>query len=198
MPPLVIARGDGRLGVRGSRSLMPPLVHSSLTPPFGHLRSDRRRGRRWSCVASIWPPTSRAVTPPLVVSALIRPVRPRHLDAAVDGRELDLGARRHLHGVADFGRAAEHAARCAAILVSTRIARARDVFHDLDRARAPALAASSRRALALLHGDDVDLVAVGGLDLDPAVDVADLDPAARLERVGLVPLRRLLRTSGRR
>ena len=52
---------------------------STSTPPFVVL-------------ASMAPAMSRAATPPLVVSAMMRPGEPGDFDAAVDGRELDLGA----------------------------------------------------------------------------------------------------------
>ena len=82
------ARGDRRPARRaGSRSLMPPLVHSSLTPPSA-TRVRSTSTPPLVVVASIGPPTSRPTMPPLVVSALMRPVQPGDLDAAVDRREL--------------------------------------------------------------------------------------------------------------
>ena len=59
-------------------------------------------------------------------------------------------------------------------------------------ARAPALAASDAAGPGRLLGDDLDRVAGRRLDVDLAVDVADLDAAARLELVGLAPFGRLL------
>ena len=75
MPPLVIRAEIVALPSRGSRSLMPPLVHPSFTPPSG-TRARSMSSPPFVVDASIWPPTYFAWTPPLVVSALMRPFSP--------------------------------------------------------------------------------------------------------------------------
>ena len=158
-----------------ARRPRPRRVSSTSTPPLVVL-------------ASIAPETSRATTPPLVVSAVMRPARPVDVDAAVDRGEFHLRRGRHLHRVLDLHAVAVRTScRCARSVVTTRTS-SRDASSAISARSSARFASSGVAAACALHRQDLDLLARRGLDVDLAVDVADLDPSARRQLVAPPPL----------
>ena len=110
MPPLVIAGRDCRLASDGQPQLDAAVGAAELDAAFRHLRQvdfDAAVGCRRLDRAGDVARLDAAVGGFGVDPAF----QPRELDAAVHGRELDLGAGRHLDGVVHLlVRAVEHAA----------------------------------------------------------------------------------------